>query len=105
MIENGQREVRMEKTIQELKVLIRELVLEVGDLKERVTNLEKTNSLEEPFNGFHSELQEEEVLKLQGEGYGQLGKLYRDGYHVCPPAFGTRRTAECLFCIAFMEKE
>jgi hypothetical protein len=35
------RSVIMEKTIQELKNLLRELILEVGDLKERITVLEK----------------------------------------------------------------
>ena len=32
----------MEKTIQELKMIIRDLILEVGELKERVTELEKS---------------------------------------------------------------
>lgn len=51
------------------------------------------------------EMSLEETLEIQGESYEQLGKLYRDGYHVCPAAFGKRRTDECLFCIAFLEKE
>lgn len=99
----------MEKTIEELKILIRDLVLEIGDLRERVTLLEQQlqsglsdlSREEEPS----SDLNQMDVLQLQGEGYDNLGKLYRDGYHVCPTAFGKRRKGDCLFCIAFMEKE
>lgn len=91
----------MEKTVQELKMLIRELILEIGDLKERVTALEKEAN-PEPFRPQKMNL---EVMKLQGEGYEQLGRIYNEGYHVCPIAFGDLREGECLFCIAFMEKE
>ncbi len=91
----------MEKTVQELKLLIRELIHEIGDLKERVTNLEgKANS--EPQYDTRPEV---ELIKLQGEGYDQLGRIYNEGYHVCPVAYGQRRVDGCLFCIAFMEKE
>lgn len=90
------------RTVQELKILIRELILEIGDLKERVTLLER-NAPAEP-------LPEErrmpiDIIKLQGEGYERLGQLYNDGFHVCPSNFGDGRQEECLFCLAFMQKE
>ena len=93
----------MEKTVQELKVLIRELILELGDLKERVAWLEKEvfplpNVAVQPLSPVES-------LKLQGEGYDQLGRIYAEGYHVCPAAYGEPRGDDCLFCLAFMEKE
>lgn len=90
----------MEKTVQELKVLIRELILEIGDLKERVNRLEKerAESYTEPPR------QNTEIIKLQGESYDQLGKIYNEGYHVCPVAYGTPRQDGCIFCIAFMNK-
>jgi regulator of replication initiation timing len=89
------------KNVQEMKIIIREMVLELGDLKERVTRLEK-GSEEEPMNVFKPDL---EMLKLQGEGYERLGRLYNDGYHVCPSNFGDSRQEECLFCLAFINKE
>ncbi len=90
----------MEKTIQELKNLLRELILEVGDLKERITVLEKET---------HPEMQPEKGLErarieLQGEGYEQIGMIYQQGYHICPVAYGEPRNEECLFCLAFLEK-
>jgi regulator of replication initiation timing len=82
-------------------MLIRELINEIGDLKERVAKLEgEVNSVPpyEPCPGI-------DLIKLQGEGYDQLGRIYNEGYHVCPVAYGQHRIDGCLFCIAFMEKE
>lgn len=92
----------MEKTVQELKVLIRELILELGDLKERVYYLERDKicpSAAQPPR------QNAEIIKLQGESYDQLGRIYNEGYHVCPVAYGDPRQDGCIFCIAFMNKE
>jgi regulator of replication initiation timing len=47
----------------------------------------------------------EAVLKIQGEGYENLAALYKNGYHVCPMAYGEIRAEECLFCAAFLAKE
>jgi len=84
-----------------LKVLIRELILEIGDLKERVTRLERGVVVQPALETRPPE----ELIRLQGEGYAQLGRLYQEGYHVCPAAYGEPRRDGCLFCIAFMEKE
>lgn len=91
----------MEKTVQELKVLIRELILELGDLKERVTRLEEEAVPQPP----KLRRQDSEIIKLQGEGYDQLGRIYNEGYHVCPVAYGEPRQDGCIFCMAFMNKE
>ena len=91
----------MDKTVQELKTLMREMVLEIGDLKERVTRLEKTRQ----NSNNNTERDMEAVLKIQGEGYDNLAALYKKGYHVCPMAYGEIRTEECLFCAAFLAKE
>ena len=91
------------KNVQEMKIIIREMVLELGDLKERVTRLERGAEPEPgPLNITKPDL---EILKLQGEGYERLGMLYNDGYHVCPSNFGDSRQEECLFCLAFINKE
>lgn len=83
-------------------MIIRELILEVGELKERIANLEKSMASQDEEARMPAA---EENLFLQGESYEKLGKLYREGYHVCPASFGQVRQGECLFCIAFMEKE
>jgi regulator of replication initiation timing len=69
------------KNVQELKMIIRE---------------------PEDINIIKPDL---EIIKLQGEGYERLGMLYNDGYHVCPSNFGDKRQEECLFCLAFINKE
>jgi regulator of replication initiation timing len=91
----------MEKAVQELKVLIRELILEIGEIKERVSYLEREANPEPQYE----RLSEAEKIKLQGESYEQLGLIYNEGYHVCPVAYGEPRRDGCLFCIAFLEKE
>jgi len=91
----------MERAMQELTNLIRDLVHEIGDLKERVSRLEGTpspDSLKQPATAV-------DIIKLQGEGYENLGRIYAEGYHVCPVAYGEPRQDGCLFCIAFMSKD
>lgn len=90
------------KTVQELKVLIRELILEIGDLKERVTFLENRQTVQPVAE---ERMDPADIIKIQGEGYDRLGQLYNDGFHVCPSNFGDRRQGECLFCLGFMQKE
>jgi len=80
------------------------MILEIGELKERISALEnaanKVSSSAEtkPYPQL-------DKMKLQAESYDQLGGLYQEGYHICPVAFGQYREEDCLFCIALMEKE
>lgn len=81
--------------------LIRDLILELGDLKDRVTRLENEIS----FAGVAVEPVRLDAVKLQGESYTNLGRIYAEGFHICPVAYGEPRQDGCLFCIAFMGKE
>lgn len=92
----------MEKTVQELKTILRELIIEVGDMKEKLALLEKE------WQEMGSKKESPEItgnLQMAGESYENLGRIYSEGYHVCPMAYGQVRTEDCLFCMAFMEKE
>ncbi|MGE5390680.1 MAG: initiation control protein YabA [Deltaproteobacteria bacterium] len=96
----------MERTIQELKNLITDLLIEMDQLKDRVS------SLEVKVNHLNPRSEEREVLpalqrdlRLEGESYENLGRIYNEGYHICSMAFGQPRGDDCLFCVAFLEKE
>jgi regulator of replication initiation timing len=93
------------KNVLELKTIIREMVLELGDLKERVTRLESAIQVQAEPESVNIMKPDREIIELQGEGYERLGMLYNDGYHVCPSNFGDNRQEECLFCLAFINKE
>lgn len=89
----------MEISVQALAEIVRELIIEVGDLKERLAVLEKTISDTEERREVPS------IALLEGESYDNLGRIYNEGYHICPVAYGQKRNADCLFCISFLEKE
>ena len=92
----------MEKSVRELKTLLREMILELGELKERVAYLEKdVVQLHSPAPDIAIDMQ----IGIQGEGYENLGRLYREGYHICAYAFGQPHQEDCLFCLAQLEKE
>jgi regulator of replication initiation timing len=82
--------------------ILRELILELGDLKEKVAALEKAVMKEEALT---APVEIHYPILLEGESYANIGRIYNEGYHVCPEAYGQPRSGECLFCIAFLEKE
>ena len=97
----------MNRSLEEMTAMMREMVLEIGDLKERVVALEQAlyRTPEEDTRFSQSSiLSEEEKIRLQGESFENLGRLYASGYHICPVFFGDRHEGECLFCIALLEK-
>ncbi|NLF45822.1 MAG: DNA replication initiation control protein YabA [Syntrophomonadaceae bacterium] len=90
----------MEKKIQELTTIIRELTFEIADLKQRIRELEKEKAQEE-----YRPTDLKDKILLRAEGYENLGGIYKEGYHICSMAYGEPREEECLFCIAFMGRE
>ncbi len=104
----------MEQTLRELKTILREIILEVGDLKERVTLLEQAQQESRDIPGPARTLDIEAFDRgakpaaamnaSQASTPSNLGRIYREGYHVCPMAFGEERSGECLFCAALLAR-
>jgi regulator of replication initiation timing len=92
--------VIVEQTVQELKQLMREMMLEIGELKERIIYLEREVARRETPPATTSR----EKIQIQGESYEGIGRIYSEGYHICPFEYGQPRNEDCLFCIALMEK-
>jgi len=95
----------MEKTIRELKNLATDLLIEIDQLKDRVSSLEVKLANVSPIDGRDIPELPQRDLRLEGESYENLGRIYKEGYHICSMAFGQPRGDDCLFCVAFLEKE
>jgi regulator of replication initiation timing len=87
----------MERKVEELANLVRDLLREVAELRDRVGLLEARVAA--------SETGSEEPKAAPREETASLASLYREGYHVCPVAYGRLREGECLFCVNFLERQ
>lgn len=93
----------MERELNELKQLMRDLLYELADVKERVVALESRLGPEKEIS---MPPLSHRAFEISAEGYANLGRLYRQGYHICPHAYGHLREDddECLFCVSMLEK-
>lgn len=47
---------------------------------------------------------EKEAATLPGEGFDNLARIYKEGFHICHMQFGSPRTDEdCLFCLELFD--
>ncbi|MBO8169902.1 MAG: DUF972 family protein [Thermoanaerobacteraceae bacterium] len=85
-----------EKLIQ-VEEQLSKLLSEVQELKMQVYALEEQNET------LRKKLYEK---KDTGEGFGNLARLYEEGFHICPAHFGRYRNEGegCLFCMSFLKK-
>ncbi len=90
----------MDETAREVREILRALLTEVAELKERVMELERH------LNIAPAPPPRPAPFVLGAESYENMGRLYTEGYHICPVAFGqVRDEGECLFCVNILESK
>jgi len=98
------------KIIKDMEVKLHALLAELQELKNKARELEEENA--RLRQGLAGACRERCIIGAgqdekgnAGAGFLNLLELYDQGFHVCNLHFGLRRTAECLFCMAFLRKE
>ncbi len=117
MISRGRRAANIERTVAELKTILRDIILEVGELKERVVRLEaaaaqrdKDVNQDHGVSGLYADRGGEtaDLANLPTEAdlasSSGLQQFYLEGRHICPMAYGQERNEGCLFCAALLAR-
>lgn len=105
--------------VSQLETQIGELYEQLGNLKNDLSEIiEENHRLQvenkhlrtyldkEKENGDESEktAKKEKESTLPGEGFDNLARIYKEGFHICHMQFGSPRTDEdCLFCLELFD--
>ena len=85
---------------------IKEISLRFKELRKITYDLyREKEELREENNDLKRLLFEKRNRESDREGYSNLLHLYQEGFHICHPSYGEKRTGECLFCIQLVENK
>lgn len=86
--------MQLSEQILTLEATLSQFTAEFQQLAEQVQKLEEENER------LRQQLSPEELSTAKGLGGGQeaLGKLYDEGYHICPANYGREHQGGCIFC-------
>lgn len=85
---------------------IKEISLRFQELREITYDLyREKEELKQENEDLKNLLFEKSQQENEGDGYSNLMHLYQEGFHICHPSYGEKRSGECLFCIQLVESQ
>ena len=98
----------LSEELSQLESTLQTALSELENMKEKVHRLEAENAaLIQKFSPYCDEAASQAADQMTADAHEALFKLYAEGYHVCHPAFGQKRSnnEDCLYCLGVLNDD